>query len=414
MGKSLTETAKAILMNEGSVPSVSSSDNNPDRDATGSNPNQATLKPGSKSPESDPKHNEASDLGGNTPEKQADENLGAKAAVKGKDSSIKTSVAAEPAKKLTMAEEMEDDTEVQMSEELKSFIDDLIAEGKTEEEIMSAIEENFEVVEATIEEEKTEEVSEEAPVENLPEVVVDMQEHVDALFQGEELSEEFKQKAKVIFEAAVKQKLDEKVAELESIYEAKLEEATAQIQESLSSDVDDYLNYVVEQWVSDNEVAIEAGLRTELTEDFISGLKTLFEEHYIDIPEDKVSVVEELGSKVDELEAKLNEEIEKNVEMAKVITEAKRIEALHEACDGLTATQAEKLKTLSEGVEFTSVSEYASKIKTLRENYFPTTSVKSAKSLDNVEDADGKSMISEELQGPMAKYVRALGKSLPK
>lgn len=410
MAKSLTETAKAIL--EGTIPSVSSSDSNPDRDAGGSNPNMATLKPGSKSPEADPKHNEASDLGGNTPEKVADENLGAKAAVKGKDSSIKTSVAAEPAKKLAMAEELEEE-EVQMSEELKAFIDDLIAEGKTEEEIMAAIDENFEVVEATVEEEKVEEetVAEEDKPE--AEVVVDMQEHVDALFQGEELSEEFQQKAKTIFEAAVKQKLDEKIAELEAIYEAKLEEKVTEIQESLSSDVDDYLNYVVEQWVSDNEVAIEAGLRTELTEDFISGLKSLFEEHYIDIPEDKVSVVEELGAKVDELEAKLNEEIERNVALNKVITEAKQTEVFHNACDGLTATQVEKLKSLAEGIEFASVDEYASKVKTLRENYFPTSSVKSAQGLDAAETDEGK-MISEELQGPMAKYVRALGKSLPK
>lgn len=410
MAKSLTETAKAIL--EGTIPSVSSSDSNPDRDAAGSNPNMATLKPGSKSPEADPKHNEASDLGGNTPEKVADENLGAKAAVKGKDTSIKTSVAAEPAKKLAMAEELEEE-EVQMSEELKAFIDDLIAEGKTEEEIMAAIDENFEVVEATVEEETTEEetVAEEDKPE--AEVVVDMQEHVDALFQGEELSEEFQQKAKTIFEAAVKQKLDEKIAELEAIYEAKLEEKVTEIQESLSSDVDDYLNYVVEQWVSDNEVAIEAGLRTELTEDFISGLKSLFEEHYIDIPEDKVSVVEELGSKVDELEAKLNEEIERNVALNKVITEAKQAEVFHNACDGLTATQTEKLKSLAEGIEFASVDEYASKVKTLRENYFPTSSVKSTQALDAVESDEGK-MIAEELQGPMARYVKALGKSLPK
>lgn len=410
MAKSLTETAKAIL--EGTIPSVSSSDSNADRDAAGSNPNMATLKPGSKSPEADPKHNEASDLGGNTPEKVADENLGAKAAVKGKDSSIKTSVAAEPAKKLAMAEELEEE-EVQMSEELKAFIDDLIAEGKTEEEIMAAIDENFEVVEATVEEEKTEEetVAEEDKPE--AEVVVDMQEHVDALFQGEELSEEFQQKAKTIFEAAVKQKLDEKIAELEAIYEAKLEEKVTEIQESLSSDVDDYLNYVVEQWVSDNEVAIEAGLRTELTEDFITGLKSLFEEHYIDIPEDKVSVVEELGAKVDELEAKLNEEIERNVALNKVITEAKQTEVFHNACDGLTATQVEKLKSLAEGIEFATVDEYASKVKTLRENYFPTSSVKSAQGLDATETDEGK-MISEELQGPMARYVKALGKSLPK
>jgi hypothetical protein len=242
-----------------------------------------------------------------------------------------------------------------------------------------------------------------------------MSEDVEALLQGEELSEEFKEKAQTIFEAAVKAKVEQELAAIEEAYAETLEEEVAQIQEQLSSNVDDYLNYVVEQWVAENEVAIEAGLRTELTEEFISGLRTLFAEHYIDIPEDKVSVIEELGDKVSELENKLNEEIERNVTLNKMLSESRRVEVFNNSVDGLTATQAEKLRSLAEGVEYSSDEEFAAKVKTLRENYFPTTAVKKDNVLDKAESSmDGKGMISENLQGPMAAYVRTLGKSLPK
>ena len=232
------------------------------------------------------------------------------------------------------------------------------------------------------------------------------------LFQ-KEISEDFRLKATTIFEAAVNAKLQEELSALEEAFASTLEEEVQNIQEELASNVDDYLNYVVEQWVSENEVAIEAGLRTELTEEFISGLRQLFAENYIDIPEDKVSVVEELGSTVEELQAKLNEEIERNVELSKVLAESKKTEILNTVVEGLAATQAEKLKSLAENVDFNNADEFTSKITTLRESYFPTT-VKAQKELDSVDaTAAGKSMIQEELQGPMAKYVQALGKKLP-
>ena len=241
-----------------------------------------------------------------------------------------------------------------------------------------------------------------------------MSEHVEALFAGEDLSEEFKQKAVTIFEAAVRQKVEEEIALLEEAYAETLEEQVGQIKEELSSDVDDYLNYVVEQWVGENEIAIESGLRTELTEEFISGLRQLFAEHYIDIPEDKISVVEEMSSKVAELEEKLNEEIERNVALNKMISESTQDVILADACDGLTVTQAEKLKTLAEGLEFTSADEYSQKVNILRESYF-NGPVSTDNVLDNNEvDTDSRGMISEGLNAPMQKYVRALGKSLPK
>ena len=422
MGKSLTETAKQILMKEGVVPSVSSSDSNPDRDVALSTPNKATLRPGSRgaegpivNPGSTPPTGGASVTVEQPKAPGAGENVGAKvSAGQKKDTTIKgAGNAGEKAKK---AEMMEEDAEVEgevvaegtLDEQIEAYIEQLVAEGHDEDTIMEAIEHYFgEQLAEEAEETDSGFVAEEESYQ------VDMSEHIEALFAGEELSEDFKAKATAIFEAAVKSKIEEEITALEAAYSETLEEHIEQIQEELSSNVDDYLNYVVEQWVSENEVAIEAGLRSELTEDFISGLRNLFAEHYIDIPEDKVSVVEEMGSKVAELEEKLNEEIERNVQLTKVLNESKQNEIVAELCEGLTSTQAAKLRSLSEGLEFNNVNEFAQKVNILRENYF-TDSVNSDNALDKAEVVtDGKGMISEELQGPMAAYVRTLGKRLP-
>ena len=400
MAKSLTEAARAVLMKEETALS-------------------ATLKPGSKSV--DP----AQTLGSATkladpviqPNGADGSNLGAAANAGIKpDTSIKKATKPEPMKK--KAEVMEEDVEevteenqeeineednIELSEELESFIDQCLEEGMDEDQIAEAIEENFEFV--------TEEVEEESVMEDYE---VDMSEHVDALLAGEELSEEFRAKATAIFEAAVKQKVAEEVAVLEEAFAATLEEEVGRIEEELSTNVDDYLNYVVEQWTSENEVAIEASLRSELTEEFISGLRNLFVEHYIDIPEEAVSVVEEMGNKVAELEEKLNEEIERSVALSKMLNESQSNEILLNACDGLTDTQAEKLKSLAEGIEYSDTDEYAQKVSILKENYF-STSVKSDNVLDAAESStDGRGMISEELNGPMAAYVRSLGKTAPR
>ena len=400
MAKSLTEAARAVLMKEETALS-------------------ATLKPGSKSV--DP----AQTLGSATkladpviqPNGADGSNLGAAANAGIKpDTSIKKATKPEPMKK--KAEVMEEDVEevteenqeeineednIELSEELESFIDQCLEEGMDEDQIAEAIEENFEFV--------TEEVEEESVMEDYE---VDMSEHVDALLAGEELSEEFRAKATAIFEAAVKQKVAEEVAVLEEAFAATLEEEVGRIEEELSTNVDDYLNYVVEQWTSENEVAIEASLRSELTEEFISGLRNLFVEHYIDIPEEAVSVVEEMGNKVAELEEKLNEEIERSIALSKMLNESQSNEILFNACDGLTDTQAEKLKSLAEGIEYSDTDEYAQKVSILKENYF-STSVKSDNVLDAAESStDGRGMISEELNGPMAAYVRSLGKTAPR
>ena len=230
-----------------------------------------------------------------------------------------------------------------------------------------------------------------------------MKEDLDALFHGENLSEDFMNKAATIFEAAVTSRVNALQEKIEEQYAEILEQVTEELKEELATKVDDYLNYVVEEWVKENELAVESGLRSELTEDFIAGLRNLFVEHYIDIPEEKVDVVEEMTSKVVELEGKLNEQISTAVEMRKLIIEYAKREALHEICEGLTSTQVEKMRSLSEGVEFSTVEDYTQSLLTLRENYFPTKSP--AKS--NNERLDEVTDVVEETQRTSLEEAKA-------
>jgi hypothetical protein len=197
-----------------------------------------------------------------------------------------------------------------------------------------------------------------------------MKEDMDALLGGESLSEEFVTKATTIFEAAVISRAEMVIEEAENELLEQFEEAVEAIKEDLAAKVDDYLNYMVEEWVKENELAIETGLRAEIVEDFITGLKGLFEAHYIDIPQEKVDVVEQLTAKVEELEEAYNEQINKAVELKKELNEHKKIEAIYTACEGLTQTQVEKMKSLAEGVDFTTEEEFADKLETLKESYF--------------------------------------------
>lgn len=197
-------------------------------------------------------------------------------------------------------------------------------------------------------------------------------EDINAIFANENLSEEFKDKVTTIFEARVLDRVSQIEEELESQYAEALEDAVTNINEELSEKIDDYLNYVVEQWLEENEIAIETGLRSELTEDFISGLRNLFAEHYIDVPTEKVDLVEELATKVESLEDQLNEEIERGITFKKSLIESKKDLIMRDVCEGLTSTQAEKIKTLAESVQFSTEEDYEQKLETIRENYFPT------------------------------------------
>ena len=197
-----------------------------------------------------------------------------------------------------------------------------------------------------------------------------MKEDMDALLGGESLSEEFISKATTIFEAAVIARAEEVIAEAENALQEQFESAVEEIKEDLASKVDDYLNYMVEEWMTENQIAIEKGLRAEIVEDFIGGLRNLFVEHYIDIPADKVDVVEQLTAKVTELEEMVNEQVNRGIELQKELNEQKKIEAIYTACEGLTQTQVEKLKSLAENVEFTTEEEFVAKLDTLKESYF--------------------------------------------
>jgi hypothetical protein len=199
-----------------------------------------------------------------------------------------------------------------------------------------------------------------------------VKEDMDALFSGETLSEEFKDKAAVIFEAAVQTRVDDIKTELEESYAAEFESAVETIVEDIASKMDSYLDYVVENWMAENEIAISKGLRTEIAEDFIGALRDVFVEHHIDVPEEKVDLVEGLVEKIETLETKLNEEISKNVEFKHQIAEHKKQDIIHDICEGLTLSQSEKIKSLAENVEFKSNEDFANKLGIIKESYFPS------------------------------------------
>ena len=220
---------------------------------------------------------------------------------------------------------------------------------------------------------KEEEETEDEMIETEEEETVSFKEDIDSLFADDAtISEEFKTKVTTIFEARIHDRVSQIQEELEAAYATELEEAVELIRTDLTEKVDDYLNYVVEQWMEENQLAIESGLRAELAEEFIAGLRNLFAEHYIDVPSEKVDLVDELATKVEELEEKLNEEIETNIQYKKVIIEAVKRETVYDVCKGLTETQVEKMKTLAESVEFSTEEELVEKLETIRENYFPS------------------------------------------
>jgi hypothetical protein len=225
-----------------------------------------------------------------------------------------------------------------------------------------------------------------------------MKEDIDALFADDStISEEFKSKVSTIFEARVEDRVTQIEEEVEAKYAGMLEEAVESIRADLTEKVDDYLSYVVEQWMNDNQIAIESGLRAELTEDFIAGMRNLFAEHYIDVPAEKVDLVDELAGKVEELESKLDEEIERAVELKKSLVESRKVELTRAVCEGLTDTQVEKIKSLAESVEFSTEDEYKNKLETIRENYFPSNAKKATEAQlhEEIEVEDEKKVIND-------------------
>jgi len=237
---------------------------------------------------------------------------------------------------------------------------------------------------------------------------IDVKEHVDALVAGDDsLSEEFKQKAATVFEAAIKSKVKEIAEEIEADYNKKFEEETSKAKDELVEKVDSYLSYVVEEWMKENELALERGIKGEIAEDFISGLKKLFEDHYIDVPDEKYNVLEDQASKIDELNKKLNESIEKNVELSKENSKYVRQSIIDEASKDLAETQKEKFNKLAEEVDYKNEEDFRTKVSTIKESYFGKKD--SSGEIDDV--AADSNTLNEDLSNAMAAYSAAISKT---
>ena len=348
----------------------------------------ANAKPGDPMPKLTTGGTPASyeDLGGPTPENYKPDDDSAKIKEPGgtlkqvKDVVNKGAKPAEPMKskgyKMEEEEvELEDQQEVVAEDETSAETDEVVAEAE----------------EDAITEEEVE--------------TYDIDDDVNALLGGEELSEEFKAKAKTIFETALKTKVAEVRKLLEQQYEEKLGEEIIEAKEALAERVDSYLEYVADEWFTENQLAVENGLKEELTQSFLGGMKSLFEEHYVQIPEDKYDVLESMVEKLDDMETKLNEQIEKNIALNKGLAEATADGILESVSDGLAATQKEKLASLAESVEFESENNYREKLETLKQSYFAQ---KSSPTVKTETLSEGLDATPESTTGSMAAYLKTL------
>ncbi len=333
------------------------------------------------------------DLGGPTPENYKPDDDSAKLKTPGgtlkqvKDIVTKGAKPAEGAKGMK-----EEETEVE---------GEVVAEDEqTTEDVVS--EEETTTDEVVTEEETTED-------EVVAEDKIDVEEDLNALIAGEELSEEFQEKARTIFEAAIRTKVAEMTESIKAQYEETLVEEVKAIKEELQDRLDSYLEYVADEWVSENELAIEHGLKTEMTESFLEGMKKLFEDHYVSIPEEKYDVIESMVDKLDEMESKLNEQIDKNVALNKRLAESTADVIFAEVTEGLAQTQRDKLATLAENVEFESENGYREKLETLKESYFPSkTSTPNSKSENLTEESEATDYQSKSVSSTMERYLQTM------
>ena len=275
----------------------------------------------------------------------------------------------------------------------------------TDEEVVS--EEEVAADEVVAEAEETEE-------ELVEEEEFSIEEDVQALFEGEELSEEFQEKARTIFEAAISSKVAEIRESLNETYQNALVEEVVAIREELTERLDSYLEYVADEWFQENALAVEAGLKSEITESFLDGMKSLFEDHYVTIPEDRYDVLESMVDKLDEMESKLNEQIERNVALNRRLAESTADVVFAAVAEGLAHSQKDKLATLAENVEFESESDYREKLVTLRNSYFPVTSGTQSISENLSEEVSTNEVISEEVSPMMQAYLQTLSRAAKK
>jgi hypothetical protein len=342
---------------------------------------------------STPGQAEVEDLGGPTPENYKVDDDSAKLKTPGKTLKQVKDVVNKGAKPGDQkAEEVEPEGEVVAEEPAKEEETTVSEEETTTDEVVAESEESTEEVVAEAEET----------------VEVSIDEDIEALISGEELSEEFQEKARTIFEAAIKAKAAEISEQLTTSYEEKLVEEVASIKSELSERVDSYLEYVADEWMSENQLAVENGLKTEMTESFITGMKSLFEEHYVTIPEEKYDVIESMVDKLDEMEGKLNEQIEKNVALNRRLAESAADVIFADVTEGLAQTQKDKLASLIENVEFDSEDAYREKLVTLRESYFPSNTAK-RDTAENLTEENG-STDYQPVGAVMESYLKTLNR----
>ena len=291
---------------------------------------------------------------------------------------------------------------------LKQVKDVVNKNAKPADPAPSGVKEDEEISDEVIEEEEltTDEVV--AEEETTEDIEVDIEEDVNALFGGEDLSEEFKEKAKLVFETALNSKVAEVQEALEAKYQETLEERIAEEKASLSERVDNYLEYVADEWFTENTLAIEQGLKTDMTESFLEGMRSLFEEHYVTIPEDKYDVLESMVEKLDDMETKLNEQIEKNINLNSRLGESVANGILESVSEGLASTQKEKLASLSESVEFESEESYREKLETLRESYFSSRTASPAAKSETLSEGVDNSEGVEQHAPAMNAYLKSL------
>ena len=285
---------------------------------------------------------------------------------------------------------------------------DVVSEEPTDEEstLRKKMEEAIKESEETVEEVTAE--GEEVVAEEEEIIEVNVEDDINALIAGEELSEEFEEKARTIFETAINSKVSLIKEDLEKEYAKILQEEIDSTKVELTERVDSYLEYVANEWLEENSLAVEQGLKAEMSESFLTGMKSLFEEHYVSIPEDKYDVLESMVNKLDDMEEKLNEQIEKNVGLTKRLAESKSDGILGDVSEGLAVTQKDKLASLAESVEFESETDYREKLVTLRNSYFPTRQVASTQSEDSEMLSEEANAPTAEATGTMASYLTTL------
>ena len=358
------------------------------------------------------------DLGGPTPDNYKTDDESAKLKTPGASLSQVKNVVNKGAKP-------GDQTAGKLKKEESEPVGDVVAEEEvsTEEVVAESEANENEVVEETVEEtpselrkkvkEAIETPEEEVVAESEAKEEISVEEDVNALLAGEELSEEFQAKAKTIFEAAINSKVAAVKEELEADHIKAIKEETAELHGEITERVDSYLEYVADEWMQENKLAVDQGIKAELSESFMTGLKGLFEEHYVSIPEDKYDVLESMVNKLDDMESKLNEQIERNVALNKRLAESTSDGILSEVSDGLAVTQKEKLASLAESVEFESESDYREKLVTLRESYFPSKVAASAQR-DNSENISEESSPANDVSGSMANYLSTMQRVIKK